>query len=451
MNKKSYWLLILPFLILLNFNEAKAQEKLTLEEAVEIALQQNISIQQAQNNLGRNQAEIRSAQGAFLPNLNASTSGNRNTGQQFNQSTLQLESVTTYSMSGNMNTQVPIFTGWQNISNLRRAQTDYTASQNEFTRLREEIIFLTASEYLQVLLNKELLNIAKENLETSKKQLEQVDAQVEVGMRPIVDLFNQEAVVANNELLVIQRENALNISKVRVSRILQLDPLKDYEFVTPGIDEASLSPKIFELPVLIQTALSNRRDIASRELRIQSSEYALRAARSGWMPRLTAGANFNTSYLDTYRFLGERRTFTDQFFDERISYSVGLTLNIPIFDRFQTRTNVVNRRIDIKNARLALQDQQSLVFQEVRQAYNDYISLIQEMTSTEKALVAAEKAFETQQERYNVGSATLIELTTANAEFVNAASNRIQTVYRFVFQEKLLDFYLGKISEEISL
>lgn len=451
MNYKSLWLLIFPFLFFISTCDVIAQKKLTLEEAVQIALKQNIALQQAQNNLGRNQADISAARGAFLPNLNASTSANRNTGQQFNQSTLQLESVTTYSMSGGFNSQVPIFTGWQNISNLRRAQTDYQANQNDFTRLREETIFLTASEFLQVLLNKELLMIAKENLEASKQQLAQVEAQVEVGMRPIVDLFNQEAVVANNELLVIQRENALNISKVRVTRVLQLDPLKDYEFVTPGIDQESLAPQTFDLPVLIQTALANRRDIASRELRIQSSEYALRSARSGWMPRLTAGANLNTSYLDTYRFLGERRSFADQFFDERVSYSVGLTLSVPIFDRFQTRTNVVNRRIDIKNARLALQDQQSLVFQEVRQAYNDYISLIQELRSTEKALIAAEKAFETQQERYNVGSATLIELTTANTEFVNAASNRVQTIYRFVFQEKLLEFYLGRISEELTL
>jgi outer membrane protein len=427
---------------------ANAQERLTLEEAIDIALQQNVTIQQAKNNLGRNQADLRSAYGAFLPNLNGTSNANMNTGQQFNQSTLRFETQTSYSMSGGLSTNVPIFTGWQNISNLRRARIDQDVSQSDYDRLKEDLIFETASEFLQVLLNEQLLGIAKENLETSQKQLEQVDAQVEVGMRPIVDLFNQEAVVANNELLVIQRENALKLSKVRVTRILQLDPLVEYEFVTPGIDEQNITPQIFDLTELIETALANRKDIKSQELRILSTQQALRGARSGWWPRLSAGANLNTNYSDTY-FQGTR-SFSEQFFDERITYSVGFSLQIPIFDRFQTSSNVANRRIDMKNAVLGLQDRKSLVFQEISQAYNDYVSYAQELASTEKALIAAEKAFETQQERYNVGSATLIELTTANNEFVNAASNRVQVIYRFVFQEKLLDYYLGRITDDIS-
>ena len=310
-----------------------------------------------------------------------------------------------------------------------------------------------------MLLNEELLLISRENLATSRKQLEQVEAQVEVGMRPIVDLFNQEAVVANNELQVIQRENALNISKVRLVRILQLDPLADYDFIAPGIDEESLSPQQFELVELIEAALESRRDLRSLTMRLESSEQALRAARSGFFPTLSMSASLNTNYSDSYRGVQVNddgtvsripRPFTDQFFDERVSRSFGLSLSIPIFDRFQTRTNVANRQIDLKNARLNIENQQSAIFQEIRQAYNDYISLTQELITTQKALIAAEKAFETQQERYNVGSTTLIELTAANNEYINAASNRVQAIYRVVFQEKLLDYYLGRITEDIS-
>jgi outer membrane protein len=450
MNKTAITLCLLVTTLLFSAS-AIAQQQITIEDAIQIALDQSINIQQAQNNLQRNQADIRSARGAFLPNLNASSSLNRSTGQQFNQSTLQLETFTQYSMSGNITSNVPLFTGWQNISNLRRAGIDRDAAENDFERLKEETIFQTVTEFLQVILNQELLEIAKDNLSVSLKQLEQVEAQVEVGMRPIVDLFNQEAVVANNEFQVIQRENALNISKLRAIRILQLNPVDDYEFVAPEVDETQLSPQAYSLPELIETALLSRRDLQSQELRIRSAEQSLRIARSGYLPTLSFGASLSSSYNDAYRFLGETRSFSDQFLDERVNYGFGLSLSIPIFDRFQTRSNMENRRIDIKNATLALQDQKSLVYQEVLQAYNDYISIVQELRSTEAAFVAAEKAFETQQERYNVGSATLIELTTANNEFVNAASNRIQTVYRFIFQEKVLDFFLGRITEDITL
>lgn len=450
MNKTATIIVSIVTLLLIS-TSVQAQEKITIENAIEIALDQSINIQQAENNLRRNQADLRSARGAFLPNLNASSNLNRSTGQQFNQSTLQLETFTQYSISGNVSSNIPIFTGWQNISNLRRAGIDQDVAQNDFERLREETIFQTVTEFLQVILNQELLDIAKDNLNVSIKQLEQVEAQVDVGMRPIVDLFNQEAAVANNEFQVIQRENALKISKLRAIRILQLDPVGEYEFIAPEVDDSQLTPQAYSLNELIETALVSRRDLRSQELRIRSAEQSLRIARSGYLPTLSFGASLSSSYNDAYRFLGETRSFSDQFFDERVNYGFGLSLSVPIFDRFQTQSNMDNRRIDIKNATLALQDQKSLVYQEVLQAYNDYISIVQELRSTEAALIAAEKAFETQQERYNVGSATLIELTTANNEFVNAASNRIQTVYRFIFQEKVLDFFLGRITEDISL
>ncbi|WP_164682590.1 TolC family protein [Cyclonatronum proteinivorum] len=439
----------------------KAQvQQITLNEAVSIALEKSIEIQQAANNLERSDAAVQSAYGQFLPNLNATMGANRTTGRQFNQATISFDDFTQNAISGNLGTSVPLFTGWQNISNLRQARTDREAAQTSFERQREDIIFNTASSFLQVILNLELLEIAKDNLETAKKQLEQVEAQVDVGMRPIVDQFNQEAEVANNELLVIQRQSQVNTSKVQLIRLLQLDALQDYEFIVPDISTEAIIPQHFELTELIEAALSNRKDIRAAELQIESAEFALRSARSGYLPTLSFSASISSSYGDQYRlrtpapggqgFVTETVGFSDQFFDQRINRGLGFNLSIPIFDRFQTRTAVTNRQIDLKNSRLALIDRQSLVFQEVRQAYEDYVALTQELATTEIALRAAEKAFETQQERYNVGSSTLIELTQANNAFFQASSQRVQTIYQFVFQEKLLDYFLGRITEDVT-
>lgn len=434
--------------------------QITLNEAVSLALEQSIEIQQAANNLERSEAAVQGAFGQFLPNLNATMGANRTTGRQFNQATIAFDDFTQNSISGNLGTSVPLFTGWQNISNLRQARTDREAALTSFERQREDVIFSTASSFLQVILNLELLDIAKDNLETAKKQLEQVQAQVEVGMRPIVDQFNQEAEVANNELIVIQRRSQVNTSKVQLIRILQLDALQDYEFVVPDINTEGIIPQQFNLADLIEAALNNRKDIRAAELQIQSAEFALRSARSGYLPTLSFSASISSSYGDQYRLrtfdpdtgttITETVGFGDQFFDQRINRGLGFNLSIPIFDRFQTRTAVTNRQIDLKNTRLALIDRQSLVFQEVRQAYEDYLALAQELETTAVALRAAEKAFETQQERYNVGSSTLIELTQANNAFFQASSRRVQTIYQFVFQEKLLDYFLGRITEDVT-
>lgn len=434
--------------------------EISLSEAVELALDRNIGVQQAENNLERSDAAVRQAYGNFMPDLSASGSAQRAVGRQFNQATVEFNEFTQNSINGNLGTSVPLFTGWRNISNLRAAKTDREAGENEYQRLREDTIFQTASEFLQVILNRELLEISQDNLETARQQLEQVKAQVEVGMRPVVDQFNQEAEVASNELQVLQRENQLTASKVRMIRILQLEAFGEYEFVIPDIETDAIIPQEFDLRELISVALDNRRELRTGELDIESAEYGLRAARSGYLPTLSFSANISSSYGDQYRLRAfdpdtEQTTtetvgFSDQFFDQRINRGLGFNLSIPIFDRFQTRTSVVNSKIDIKNARLNLDDQRSLVFQEVRQAYEDYRTISQELVSTEAQLRAAEKAFETQQERYNVGSSTLLELTQANNAFVQASSQRIQAVYQFIFQEKLLDYYLGRISEDLS-
>lgn len=444
------------------FASAQEVEVISLEDAIQIALDNNITLLQAGNNLERNDAEVLRATGEFLPNLNLSGGASRTVGRQFNQATISFQEFTNNSINANLSGGLILFNGLQNINNLRAARSGRRSAQDEYQRTRENVIFNTASAYLQVLLDKELIKIARENLEASAQQLEQITAQVEVGMRPIVDQFNQEAIVANNELDVITRENNLNLNMTRLISILQIDPLKDYDLVVPDVSEYDMDPNVYDLNELVQTALVNRSDLSGQEFSIMSARYALSSARGNYLPTISLNASISTRYFDTYREpevgpdgfpTGQRITvgFGDQFFDRGINRQIGLNLNFPLFTRFQNRTFEQQRRIDLKSAELQLESLQSDVFLEVRQAYNDYSAISKQLQATEKAFIAAEKAYETEQERYRVGSSTLIELTQANSEFVNAASNRVQTVFRFIFQEKLLDFYLGQITEDVRL
>ena len=130
----------------------------------------------------------------FLPSLNANFSGNRTTGQQFIFNVLMkvnpFVDVTSQSFSGNMSANITIFNGFENIYKLKTKPTTLNYHEKRIYREQEEqLIFDTAIRFLQVILENELLEIAKENLVTSQRQLEQVQAQVEVGSRPAVDLY----------------------------------------------------------------------------------------------------------------------------------------------------------------------------------------------------------------------------------------------------------------------
>lgn len=449
-------ILLLFMGLVLNFSlQAQDIEKISLQDAINIALENNYQLKQANNQLDLARDRVFSAKADFLPSLNGSLNGTQTVGQQFNNIALAYREEVSNSISGNISANITVFDGFNNILNLRQSRTNEEFEEQSLARTRETIIFTTASRYLQVLLDKELLQIAQEDLEASKKQLEQVKAQVEVGSRPTVDLYDQESIVANNELAVIQQENSLEFSKTRLVRILQIDPLENYEFIQPEINE-DVDTQSFDLIALTQRALSSRADLRAQELLIQAREYDLQMSRSNLYPSLTARAGISTNYQDVYRGVDPETqervpvSFTDQFFDQRITRFAAFSLNIPIFNNWNNRITIEQAKVNHKNARLDLEDQQYAVQEEVRQAYNDYTTYRKQLETTQKALRAAEKTYETQRQRYNVGSTTLIELSNANARYVQAQSDHVRALYNLIFQEKLLDYYTGRLEQNIS-
>lgn len=445
--------LVIALLLFASTALAQEQRTITLQEAIEIALENNYQLQQAKNNLDLADHQIRSEYADFLPSVNASFNGSRRTGQQFisdrfSEGLDPFVDITSQSISGNLSASIPVFNGFENINSLRASEQSKISNEESLQRSREQVIFNTASNYLQVLLDMELLDIRKENLENSQKQLEQVQAQVEVGSRPTVDLYNQEAQVANEELLLTQQENSLKFSKILLVRELQIDPMGDYQFTVPEM-ESEISSEVIEsysLSELIDQALLNRSDLKSTIADIRSLEYQLQMTKNNLLPSISASAGMSTSYSDQYSVLGESVGFGDQFFDQRINRSFGFSVSIPIFQNWDRMYNIESSKVQLKNAELNLDNSRLQVIQEVTQAYNDYSSYQKQLSASEKSLKASERAFETQQERYNVGSSTLIELSQAQANYVEAQSSYTQAMYNLIFQEKLLDYFLGKLS-----
>jgi outer membrane protein len=250
----------------------------------------------------------------------------------------------------------------------------------------------------------------------------------------------------------------LNMNKLSLIRIIAVDPLLDYEFVIPEIREEALVMQEFSLNELVENAMANRRDLRSTEIQITNASQNLRIARGAYMPTVSLSAALSSGYSDQFRettvgsdgsLVRQTVGFGDQFGDRNRSRQLGFNVQIPIFNRYNTTRQVQLSQIQYKNAVIELETKKLEVFQEVRQAYNDYIAAAKQLETTERSLIASTKAFETEQERFRVGASTLIELTRAQAEFVSASSNRVQSVYRFVFQEKLLEYYLGRISTEL--
>lgn len=451
--KKTLLLAIFTLLISSGISHAQSVQRITLQDAIRISLENNYQLKQAENNLGLSEVGIKSEMADFLPSLSGSFNGSMNKGRQqtFVGEELRFVDVISNGVSGSLNANVAIFNGFQNLLTLKISQNDKESAEDELQRAEETIIFSTSRSFLQVLLSQQLLEIARENLITSQKQLEQIQAQVEVGSRASVDAYNQESTVATNEYTVAREENTLQYNKLLLIRQLQIDPQGNYEFITPELNEANAAnsdPSAYNLQELIDEALLTRADYRSELTAIKNLNFQLKLSKARLLPTLSASAGINSGYSDTYRSGGQTVDFGDQFLDQRVNKSLGFSIQLPIFSNWNRMYTIETSKVNLKNAELGLDNTRLQIVQEITQAYTDYSSIVKQFESSKKALVASEKAFETQQERYDVGASTLIELSQSQASFVTAQSNYTQVLYNLVFQEKLLDFYLGKLSGE---
>lgn len=449
---KKTLLLLLFFAVFVSTIQAQEKIKIDFSEAVQTALKNNFQIKQNENTLGVNKTTILSEKLDALPNFTAGATVNRTSGFQFNQLTQELGDFIAWSVNGQFSTNWTIFAGLSNLYQLRAAEAGYLSQKERLDRVREDVIFNTASNYLRVLLDRELLLIQQENLESAEKRLEQIRAQAEVGSVPPADVFNQESQVANIELQVIQQENALRLDEIRLLRTMQVDPEQDYDFIAPEIEEGQLQLEIATLDDLLAEAYRNRSDLAAQEATIKQNKFNMKDAQAAFFPTLSLNGTYGSNYND--RQLGPDRrpvSFNDQFFKNNPTTRVGASLNIPIFQNWNRMTNVKRQQVTYKNAQLQLQDLRLQILQEVRQAYNDYTNFVKQVQSTTKAVESAQRAYETEQERYRVGASTLIELTQANATFVEAKANKEQAIFNLVFQSVLLDYFLGKVSEDVTL
>ncbi len=419
---------------------AQQARQITFNDAVNIALDQNVTIKRATNTVNLQAVTVRQERADFLPDLNFSTRANRNWGLTFDLTSGQLVRDQTDGFSLGLNTGVTVFDGFNNTNSLKQARVNLEANNYDLDRTKQTVVFNVVQNFLQVILDQERIRIQQENVTAQQQQLTRIEEFTNVGTRPISDLYQQQATLASAELRLLEAERALQLSETRLIQVLQLDPLGDYEFTAPNSSETVPTPQMYNPQELLRSALSERADLRAQEASIAAADLGIKLAKSSQMPRVSLSGSTGSNYTS-------RSTdgFGSQIDDNR-SESVGINLSVPIFNGFQTRTNIERARVQYNNAQLEMQNLQQSIALDVRQAYLDYQTDLKRLETTEKQLRASEQALAVEQERYNVGASTLVELTQARATYVEALSGRAQAVYQFIFQEHVIRYYQGTLN-----
>jgi outer membrane protein len=417
---------------------AQQMRDVTFNEAVQIALENNIAIKRAENNLDLQELTVKSEQADFLPNLNLSTGANRNYGLQFDQTVGQLRNTSTDGFNYGVSSGINLFNGFADIAGLNAARAQLASQEYAMERTRQTVVFNVISTYLNVILAEENIRIRQEDVQAQQQLLDQIQEFVNVGSRAISDLYQQQATLANAESQLLTAESTFQVSKTRLSQGLQLDPLSEYRFIAPDPSELPLNVRSYDPENLLVSAFERRADIRAQEASIDAAEQSIRAARSGYLPSLNLSASHGAGYTSA----NERDDFNTQLQNNR-SERLSLSLQIPLFNRLNTKRSIESSKVQFSNARLDLENAQQNVAIEVRQAYLDYQIAVKRLDVTQKSLQAADQALQVEEERYEVGASTLVELQQARSQFVNASSQRAQAVFQFHFQHRLIEYYQG--------
>ena len=460
------WLLALPAHLCLVSSLAIAQgaantvETLTLEKVIKIAIENAVATAQAKNNYELTGAQLLQAYGQFLPSLSVSaTYTPLNSNQRINPTTLPggqvifpLFGQQTTSIGFSLNSSLNLFNGLADQAALQNAIHARESAGYTLKRAKQDIAFSVAQAYLQILLNQELLAIAQENLKVSQERLRQLQEQARLGARTIADLYQQEAQKAADELAVIRAENTLRNSKLALIRQARLDPTKEYKFESPPIDTTLLGAEYQDEARLIAVAQEQRADLKAAQESLTAASWAITQARGTFLPALNLNFTLFTNGFSVFNQSIDGNTIPNpvlptvgEQLNKQISFNIGLQLSWTIFDRFSTNLRAEQALINYRNQELQYEDLKIRVVAEVRQALGDYQAALKQLESTSKGLLSAKQAYETIQKRYEVGSATFVEVAAAQAALVRAQSDRAQALFNFTFQKKILEYFLGSV------
>ena len=449
-------------------------KKWTLEECVQYAIKNNISIKQVEVDSQTALIDKRGAFGNFLPSLNASASHSWNIGLNQDITTGLLQNQTTQFTSAGANVGIDIYRGLQNQNNLRKANLAIIASKYQLIKMQEDVALNVANAFLQVLFNKENLKVQKVQLEINEKQYNRSEELVKAGSIPRGDLLDVKATVALNNQNVIVAENALLISRLSLAQLLQLKDFQNFDVVddTDANDENNI---LLQSPsVIYQKALENKIELKIAQTNLEISEKNVAIAQGAFQPTLQGFYSFNSrvAYSDRVagvvpnttnptsvvgfvegtnqnvltpnftRVLGGPAPFFDQFSDNK-GQSFGIQLSVPIFNGFSVRNNVDRSKVNLEKSKIALEQQNLDLQRNVFTAFADANGALNTYKSSVVALEARQGAYNYAKEKYDVGLMNSFDFNQSQTLLTNAQSEVIRTKYDYIFKIKILEFYFG--------
>ena len=423
------------------FSICHAQPKQwSLRECCDYAVEHNISVKQIDNQRRQQEIQLSNAKNQRLPDLSGSVGQNFSFGRGLTAENTYTNTNTS-STSFSLGTGVPLFTGFQIPNNIRLNELNLAAATQDLEKAKNDVRMQVAQAYVQILYNLEIHDVALRQVSIDSAQVVRLQTLLDAGKTSQAEVAQQQATLAQSQLTVTQANNNLQLALLALTQLLELDSPEGFSVVRP--DHVDLPENLGEIASpdeIYAEALSSKPEIQAQQLRLNATENSIKIAQAGYYPTLSFSAGLGSNY---YKTSGFRADGFGKQMKNNFSQYIGLNLNIPIFNRFQTRNNIRSARIDQENQQLQLDNTKKALYKEIQQVYYNALNAQAKERSSAEAVRSSHDAFTLMQAKYENGKANITEFNESKNAYLRAESDHVQALYELLYQQALIQFYRG--------
>ncbi len=446
---KNLLALLIGIATLMQVSAVGAQEAWNLQKCFDYAIENNLVVKRQMLNAQYYENQVSQAKTDRLPNLNAQVSNNYGFGRTLTFPENTYVNSNSTSLAGGVGANLTLFDGFTLNNTVKQREFDLQATVQDLQKTKDDIMLSIAAEYLAILFAEEVLFVDSANIEVTRQQLERTRQLVNAGSLAKGSLLEIEAQLAREELQLVNDQNTLQLSYLNLYQYLDLPLAESFRVEKPKLPEIRANLTMINAYDIFSNAINLRPEIKAAQLRVKSAMTQLEIARGGQFPTLSLGANYNNQYThlsfkknSTSSNTYENKPFSDQLKNNGRS-SIGLTLSIPIFNRFLVKNSISNSQIQIQDFEFQLQQARNVLRKDIELVYTNALAALNRYISTQKAVDSMKEAFRYTEEKFNVGMINSVEYNQSKNNLASAQSDLLQAKYEYIFRTKILDFYNG--------
>lgn len=405
----------------------------SLDSCINYAVENNLTVKQQQLRISEGEMGITEAKDRFLPQLAASANQSFSFGRGLTSENTYANRNTS-STGWNVGLSLPLFQGTAEYKRLKIAKLSLAQYLHETEATKDNVTLNVISQYLQVLYCKEVAAAARSQAELSAFQVERQKAMIEAGKVAEATLYDLEAVAAQDRLQIVTADNDLRTALVNLANLLQLKNIDDFD-VLPLPDSDPIIPGP---DAVYASAMGTNSSLLGARQALKVAEENIGYAKAGYIPTLSFNAGLNSSY---YTVSGMKSDNFARQMRNNFSKSLGFSLNIPIFDGFNTRNSVRRAQSQRLNAKLSLEQRESDLYKDIQLAYYQAVGAREKYLTSEETLEKTRLSFESTRERFDLGRATQADYETAKNNLFRTEVSRIQAHFEYLIRYRILKFY----------